>query len=335
MTDIGLRLLDSLYEQLMVDEEWAVRRERGFTWWSYRLAQHIEVGPPEWSIDRDVCSVRIWTEVVRDVNASPGPAILLGAINAYATLNALVWDSEEATINEYCTAKVHEEIFPWLSKVLATAAVLQNTAAHTRAHDLAEMLGGQPAATNHPLSGERPEMDDLLNLPEQVIVREGAAPSQFGGKSWAGVDKYLKEMRYTGLVDETELTCEVPFTGTTPSIAISEARDLQTSLVQLFTEVPHPEMGNGLLGFMQLPVTSDADSVAEQANQLNLLEATGVPLTNLLGAWCPKPNAPTTIAFCQFVPNLLARLFRAENVVVYMASHSYFAGNELSGWGRH
>lgn len=47
MTDIGLRLLDSLYEQLMIDDEWAVRRERGFTWWSYRLAQHIEVSPPE------------------------------------------------------------------------------------------------------------------------------------------------------------------------------------------------------------------------------------------------------------------------------------------------
>lgn len=330
MTDIGLRLLDSLYKQLMIDDEWAVRRERGFTWWSYRLAQHVEVSRPQWSIDRDVCSVRIWTEVVREVDASSEPALLLGAVNAYADLNALVWNPVEATITECCTAKVHDEIFPWMSKVLATAAVTQNTAAHSRAHQLAEMTGGIPAASDHPLNGQRPEMDDMLNLPEDVIVKEGAAPSRFGGEAWAAVDKYLNEVGYFGSVDETELTCEVPFTGAAPAIAVSEAKDLQTSLVQLFTGVPHPEEGNGLLGFMQLPVSADPDRVAEQANRLNLIESTGEPATNLLGAWCSKPNSPTTIAFCQFVPNLLANLLRVENVVVYMASHSSFAASQLN-----
>lgn len=330
MTDVGLRLLDSLYEQLMVDDEWAVRRERGFTWWSYRLAQHIEISPPEWSIDREVCSVRIWTEVVRDVDSSTDPARLLGSVNAFATLNALVWNPGDATITECCTAKVHDEIFPWLSKVLATAAVLQNTAAHSRAHQLAEITGGAPAASDHPFNGERPEMDDLLNLPEEVVAKEGAAPSRFGGETWVAVHKYLKEMGYFGSVDETGLTCEVPFTSQVPALAIAEAKDLQTSLVQLYTDVPHPEAGNGLLGLMQLPVNADPDRAAEQANQLNLIESTGKPVTNLLGAWCPSPNSPSTIAFCQFVPNVLAALFRVENVVVYMASHSHFAADQLN-----
>ena len=57
MPDVGLRLLDSLYEQMMIDDQWALRRERGFTWWAYRLAQHVEVGPPVWSEDRYICSV--------------------------------------------------------------------------------------------------------------------------------------------------------------------------------------------------------------------------------------------------------------------------------------
>lgn len=55
MTDIGLQMLDSLVDQMMIDEEWSVRRERGFTWWSYRLAQHVEVSPPgtpgKWGVD--------------------------------------------------------------------------------------------------------------------------------------------------------------------------------------------------------------------------------------------------------------------------------------------
>src|SRR5271163_4727590 len=102
MTDIGLQLVDSLYGQLMIDERWAVRRARGFTWWSHRLAQHLEVGPEVWSIDRHVCSVRIWTEVVRDVDPATDPARVLGALNMRATLNALVWESAAATITEHC-----------------------------------------------------------------------------------------------------------------------------------------------------------------------------------------------------------------------------------------
>lgn len=275
MTDIGLQLLDSLYEQLMIDDEWAVRRERGFTWWSYRLAQHVEVSPPEWSINRYVCSVRIWTDVVREVDPSTEPAEIIGLINAYADLNAVVWNPAEAAIMECCTANVHDEIFGWLSKVLATAAVLQNAAAHTRAHDLAGITGGSPAASNHPINGERPDMDDLLNLPAEVIVKEGDDPSRFGGATWAQTGDYLRQMGYFGSVDATELTCGVPFTGSTPALVVPEPRQLQSSLIQLFTTVPHPEEGNGLLGFMQLPISADPDRVAEQANELNLRESSG------------------------------------------------------------
>ena len=69
--DVGLRLVDSLYKQLQIDDEWAVRRERGFTWWSYRLAQHVEVSAPVWSGDRHVCAVRIWTEIVSWTEQQP------------------------------------------------------------------------------------------------------------------------------------------------------------------------------------------------------------------------------------------------------------------------
>ena len=166
MTDVGLRLLDSLYEQMMIEDQWAVRRERGFTWWAYRLAQHVEVGAPAWSEDRYICTVRIWTEVVRDVDPSTDPASVLAAVNPLAQLSALVWDPADATVIECCTATVHDEIFTWLSKVLATAAVLQNTAAHSRAKILASATGGSAAASNHPsAAGMRLTMDDLLNVP--------------------------------------------------------------------------------------------------------------------------------------------------------------------------
>jgi hypothetical protein len=335
MTDIGLQLVESLYEQMMIDDQWAVRRDRGFTWWSYRLAQHIEVGPEFWSVDRNVCSVRIWTEVANDVDPATDPAHVLAVLNAQATLNALVWDSAAATITEHCTAVVHEQNFAWLSKELAMAAVLQNTAAHSRAHGLAEACGGVAAATDHPVSGHRPEMDDLLNVPEQVVVPEGAGPSRYAGPRMEKVGEYLVQRLFLGTADADGLTCEVPFTGATPAEVLAmhdmDATHLQTSLVQIFTDVPHPEAGNGALLLMRLPYSADASPVALQANELNLAEARGDKQTMLLGAWCRDSNSDTTLAFCSFVPNALSRWVIAENLISQQANRSRFAAELLVG----
>ncbi|MEX0745348.1 MAG: hypothetical protein WD118_07070, partial [Phycisphaeraceae bacterium] len=67
-----------------------------------------------------------------------------------------------------------------------------------------------------------------------------------------------------------------------------------------------------------------------QANMLNLLESKGDTGTLLLGAWCPDPSSDTTLAFCTFVPNLLAKWILVGNLLSYMASHSRFAAQALS-----
>lgn len=330
MTDVGLRLLDCLYEQMMIDDEWAVRRERGFTWWAYRLAQHVEVGPPVWSEDRYICSVRIWTELVRNVDPAADPASVLAALNPSATLSALVWDPADATVNECLTATVHDEIFGWLSKVLATAAVLQNTSAHSRAHAMAEVTGGVAAASDHPSGRHRPDMDDLLNLPERVIAPEGTKPSQFVGSHFQRAEAFLHQMRFVGTVDSGRLSCEVPFSGSTPAMFIEPGGTLQTSFVDMFTDTTHPEAGNGLLCLMKIPYKADPERIAVDANRLNLWESTGEPATFLLGAWCPDQLSETTLAFCAFVPNLLAKYVLIENLLSYMTNRSRRAAAFLS-----
>jgi hypothetical protein len=332
--DVGLRLVDSLYEQLQIDDEWAVRRERGFTWWSYRLAQHVEVSPPVWSGDRHVCAVRIWTEIVRDVDTATGPAAVLGRLNAYALLSALVWDEADASITEWSTAVVHDENVDWLSKVLATAAVWQNSSAHSRAHPLATLSGGMPAVSEHPSSGERPEMDGMLGVPDEVVKPQGALPSRFVGAKIAGVADFLREMNFAGTADDTGLTCEVPFTGDTPSIALEPGQSRQTALVQLFAEVSHPDAGSGVLCLMRLPYEADPQTVAAQANWLNAQEAQANTGTQLLGAWCLHPQSETTLAFCCFVPNLLSEVMAVENLVAYLAGHSRFAAENLGQVGQ-
>ena len=33
--DVGLQVVDRIYESLMVEAQWSLRGPRGFTWWSY------------------------------------------------------------------------------------------------------------------------------------------------------------------------------------------------------------------------------------------------------------------------------------------------------------
>ena len=220
--DVGLRLITKLMDHLMIDAAWALPEERGFTWWSYRLAQHVEVGPPVWNGEVNLCSVRIWTDMVRDIDEDRNPTQLLGAINAEATLSAVLWRPADRVIVECCTATVHEENIDWLSQMLATAAVLQNADAHLRAPALAQACGGVLATSNHRLNGERPVRDDILNVPRDVFMRVGTEPSRFAGTLMEQVHPWLEQVNFYGSSDTSDMTCEVPYTGTTPAMILAE-----------------------------------------------------------------------------------------------------------------
>jgi hypothetical protein len=52
----------------MVDDQWSVRTDRGFSWWAYRLAQHVEVSQPHGGPNgATACDVRIWTDAAADI----------------------------------------------------------------------------------------------------------------------------------------------------------------------------------------------------------------------------------------------------------------------------
>lgn len=335
MSDIGMQMVDRLYANLMIDDEWAVRSERGFTWWGYRLAQHIEAGPVTWSDDRDVCLVRIWTEVVREVDSATDPSAAVAMPNLHTTMSAIVWDPATATIIECCTAAVHEENFGWLSKLLATAAVLQNTAAHSYAHAMAETCGGVPDSSDHPVNGQRPEMDDLLNLPEHVIVPVGGEPSRFTGALAEGLGRFAADMGCLGTSDATGVVCEVPFTGERPLIVQPTGEPnnrLETSLVQVFTDQPHPSLGNGALIVMRLPVSPGAQHASALANDLNLAESKGQLRPPLLGAWCPDVMSEhgNGLAFSCFLPNAVAEPGLLENQLLSQYFRSRYTAGQIA-----
>jgi len=329
--DVGVRAIEALFEQLMVDEAWAVRTPRGFTWWAYRLAQHVEAGPPTSDGRNEVCEVKVWTDVAVDADPSRSPSSVVELANMQQTLNAVVWRPDEGTVSECCTAVITSENIGWLGKVLTCAAVLQNTAAHSRAHALAGLVGGVPAASNHPRSGERPEMDDILNAPRAVLVPAGKTESAFAGPYTEALGPFVTQLGLLGFSDSAGFTCEVPFTGRRPAAETSVTGDPpEMALVKVSPDAPHPAFGNGALLTMTLPLHFDKDRVPKIANQLNELESGAGTDTTLLGSWCRDPTTDDgTLAFNAFIPNALAQPGLLENLVIYQAVRSIFAASVL------
>lgn len=210
---------------------------------------------------------------------------------------------------------------------------MQNASAHSRARALAEVLHGEAAVSSHPASGERPQPDDILGVPEQVIAATGKESSHFVGPLTQGLEAFLKEWFFLGSADSDGMTCEVPFTGSSPALAevalgVAPHRPPETCLVRIFSDVEHPDYGHGALLVMMLPVNFPEEQAATVANQLNLLEATTEIPTQLLGAWCLDPTSEpkTHIAFNAFLPNILAGSFLLENMILTQANRSQYFG---------
>jgi hypothetical protein len=276
--DAGLKAVDLLFEQLMIDEQWAVRRPRGFTWWSYRLAQHVEAEEPKPAADGAMGSVvRVWTEVVREVpKGNTDVAMIISTLNMQESMSAVVWNRDTGTIDECATSPMYDDTVDAWVPLLATAAILQNTAAHSRAHALAEVCSGIPASSDHPGTGERPVMDDLLDGPAAWTANGVGMPSRFEGVHMLALAAYTEKCGVLGSGDERGFTCEVPFIDDVPSIVrvgTGQGGALGTALVQAFTDQPHPQLGTGVLWLVRLPTSFDPKAAPMLANDLNLLGA--------------------------------------------------------------
>lgn len=316
-SDVGREAVDELYRLLMIDEEWCAHRPRGFTWWSDSHAQHVEASELFAAPDGATGStVRIWTETVADVPVDGRPELMevIGLANMKAAMSAVVWDRDRAIIEEYTVASVYADTVDAFTRLLATAALFQNVASHSRATALAEIAGGRVASTSHPVNGARPERDALLGVPAQWAREHGSQPSAFGGELMLELGEFAREWNIIASVDETSFTGEVPYSSEQSGLQVAAGGgSLGTALVQAFADQPHPELGSGVLWLMRLPVSADPGDAAEIANELNLIEAHGGVPSKLIGAWCTHQG---DIAYVAFLPSGLAQGGLLENLLL-------------------
>jgi hypothetical protein len=328
--DLGPAVIDRLAADLQIDNEWSLRSERDLTWWAHRLAQHISVGTPRVALGEATVALRAQTDVVDNVGASDQEVrdILL-ALNRTAALGAFVWDPDGRRICQTTTAYLHAGNAD-VARVAALAVIVGNWEAHGRADALAALVGGRPAVSAHPLSGERPEADGMLRIGEE-IRRHGQEPSRFVGPVLGALpgSPYIPWVASNG--DNENLTGELAFTS---SVSGSEAAAAGvapgTALVQVATDVDHPAYGHGALMLMSLPLRLDDDEAAELACGLNRAEAfewTGFPQ---FGAWSTSPTTPGTVTHATFLVNYAQPLGLFPLVAFYESLRCGWAAERLT-----
>jgi hypothetical protein len=126
----------------------------------------------------EITKVTVSTEVVRDAPDEPKTSQMLAAANLYASLYTVVYRLSDRSIRFAAASYLHSGNV-WHMTFLQALAGLQAAEAERSAQDLAGLVRGSVAESQHPQRGRRTQLDAMLAVCEQVFIPRGQRPSPF------------------------------------------------------------------------------------------------------------------------------------------------------------
>ena len=294
--DVGVEALDVIHKFLLIDEQWTVRRPRGFTWWAHRFAHHLDVGRPVTADGVVLTRVTSRIPVLRDVRMARDEvdAVLLEA-NYYCDSYCYVYDAESRRIDSVQSALVHEQTLDWRPRLLASQFVIQLIHAEEQAPRLARKVKAKLASSRHPEAGRRRKPDDMLGVIRDVILPSGL-----------GTNRFANKFEFDTIVEEMHRGNAASFGASDTGVAVEVPFSNGTALIMLDTLESHRLVGQGLWVIVQLPIWPTHEEGARLAAWLNRKEADGDLLTNCIGAWSvSKRGKAYALSHKAFIPNAL------------------------------
>jgi hypothetical protein len=236
------------------------------------------------------------------------------------------------------TAYLTSENASWLPRFLAQMSILQPINARTAAVTSRALGGGAPNVSNSALqrwSRWLPQFLARMSLMQPINARMATAMSRTpdGGVPNISSSKLLGRSQQGNVLDEAIGAYSA--VGNSPNrwIATGEFEAIagkwngygrcicsgnregfrlqmplgeQPALIELLTNGKHPQLGNGLIGNLMLPILDDTKSIAERCAALNLSETMWTDIPQF-GCWHPFcfPDDCACLSFSSFVPNAL------------------------------
>ncbi len=319
MTDFGLEALAAIHGRLMIDEHWTVREPRAFSWVAHRLSQRVDASPMFESLDMMITRITSSVVLVEDIDSSREVVEgMLGWFNHLAVGSAYLYDPLERSIAAMLAHNVHAGTMPFRPEDIASYQIIALILAERHADTLADRLRGRVAHRQHPVAGERLERDDMLNVLSELYQPRGREPNRFSS------DDEMRQVHE--LVQETY---DFSAGGNARGIAIEVAfGENETTLIQLMTDHPHPDLGQGLGVFLTLPARLPETDAARIANQLNLRQFEERETIPAFGSWCVRHiGEDSHVGRAFFVPNANFRPGRAVDCAMSAINQAVWVDN--------
>jgi hypothetical protein len=208
---------------------------------------------------------------------------------------------------------VTRETAGWLPDFIAGTAIIQPINADIQAKETATFIGGGIADVSGPMLTSNIEFDQMIETLTLVYGPLGQQPSRWAGSTEFEefAEKWGRSDSCFGFGDPTGLTLEAPLGS-------------NSILIRLHTTDRHPQLGNGLLGTLEVPYFSGANEVSKLSAELNFLESSQWTNFPQNGCWHPiaGPHNQYGLAFSAFIPNALYRPVLATNLAIWMLARS-------------
>jgi hypothetical protein len=318
--DVGAAAVDQIYKMWQVDDAWAVREQRGFTWWGGNFRQRVYVDAGRDDDGIFIYKLSATTDFLRGIDPrSDGLAERLAAVNRLSSSYALTLDEAERRVRLCSSVLLHAQNASWIVQLFSMLAIIQPIDAQKRASLCADMLGGTPDDSGHPDSGVRNEHDDMLNVIDHLYRPQGQAPSRWVvSDEFEEVSALLNKGCFFSTGDRSGLTAEISFGD-------------DSALITATGEAPHPHLGNGMLLLLKLPLTLSTAVAARLALELNSADYADVKAGNLLGAWCSEELCGGSIlVFASFIPNIAYRPGVLFNRILTLGIKARWARNAIA-----
>lgn len=302
-TDVGLELLNGLFKDLQIDQEWSEFSDRSFVWWPHRVAQRVVAGSP-YEEDGDTLSwISVETDLFRTTAKQWAEIEKVFEEHAvYSSLSGVFW--RNGVVRLRSAAPVHEEIAPFIRRVLALAAVEHLALSERWFRTLGQDL-------KIALSGTREVPDEMTAAALHLPYRD--EPSRWGIGPLEGLGPLMWEASEGAIVatgDATVYAVEIPVGPNGGTAMLGGISDL----VEVEARRPHPVLGAGLSVRLKLNLEPTEEEVPLRPLALNAVEvgaseragaSPGQYYVYQFGSWCVDPVA-NTLTHTSFFPSLLA-----------------------------
>lgn len=317
-TDLGITLLNALYEHLGVERKWTHWRRRGFVWWPSGLAQEVWA---ERGVSRKghvVFRLHVRMDLFEETAPNSVGGAMLNGWGQRATLSALVRDPARPTrLRLAASVRAHAGNLAWVLPLLCYAAAVQIAEAAdlvAQVCQLGAFVGLRPFFSAHPRSGVRL---DRAELPAVHGRAAGGDGHDFAGQEMERFGAVLNQPPCVQACSDSEgLTAEFPFPVRAATLQMRTSKDVWA--------------GNGMRTEVNLPLEHlDAESARDCLEWNGCEQDDGRSQAHGIGSWAVTRQGLTHTAF---YPNSLFRPGCIANIGLDALLRARWASEERMGF---